>query len=72
MATHREIIDQFARKIGPKYTGVRPLTKLLGYDHHSTVHWWYYKNCIPRHRWREVIDAGKKHRMGLKLSDFEG
>ena len=61
---HTDIIQLFG--------GIRPLAEALGHQHPTTVQYWASQNAIPAWRWRDVLEASKKRRLGLKISDFNG
>lgn len=52
------------------FGGIRPLAKVLGHKHPSTVQNWYERNAIPKWRHHEVLAASRSKRLGLTEADL--
>ncbi len=54
------------QKIINLFGGVRPMAKILGHKHPTTIQYWI-KNGVPKWRYEEIIKAAK--RLGIKLTE---
>ncbi len=60
------VADRIIEKLG----GLRPASRLLGFENPSTVQGWKKRGLVPAHRQQDVIDAAKSIGVKLGPKDF--